>query len=97
LYRPWIEAGWAYRTLIADMSRHLPAGACLNAQVDPAMQTMLRVHLKAPEQASCRWTLKLVVRETGKSKAPSRNNVIWEGFRPRYKTQVYQLERHERE
>lgn len=95
LFRPWIEAGWAYRPLIADMSRHLPAGACLNAQVDPAMKTMLRLHRQAPVQATCPWTLKLVVRETGKSKAPLESNVIWEGFRPRYKAQVYRLERHD--
>lgn len=100
LFRPWLEAGWAYRPLIADMSRHLPAGACLNTQVDPAMKTMLRLHRKAPERATCPWTLKLVVLEAGKSRASLGNNVtsgnqtIWEGIRPRYKTQVYQLERH---
>lgn len=97
LFRPWIEAGWAYRPLIADMSRHLPAGACLKTQVDPAMKTMLRLHRKAPEQASCPWTLKLVSQKSGKAKTPSTKTVIWEGYRPRYKAQVYRLERHEHE
>jgi len=95
LFRPWIEAGWAYRPLIADMSRHLPAGACLNAQVDPAMKTMLRLHRKAPAQVACPWTLRLVVNEAGKSKASPGHKVLWQGSRPRYKSQVYRLERHD--
>lgn len=95
LFRPWIEAGWAYRPLIVDMSRHLPAGACLNTKVDPAMKTMLRLHRKAPEQAGCAWTLKLVERPNGKAKSTDENKVIWQGFRPRYKSQVYRLERHD--
>jgi hypothetical protein len=92
LFRPWIEAGWAYRPLIADMSRHLPAGACLNTSVDPAMKTMLRLHLKARERIDCPWTLKLSVQASGKPRTPVVGNVIWEGFRPRYKSQVYRLE-----
>ncbi|OYY92291.1 MAG: hypothetical protein B7Y41_16475 [Hydrogenophilales bacterium 28-61-23] len=95
LFRPWIEAGWAYRPLIADMSRHLPAGSCLNARVDPAMKTSLRLHLKAPEQANCAWTLKLVTSHAGKSEPDQGNTVIWKGYRPRAKAQVYQLERRE--
>jgi hypothetical protein len=97
LFRPWIEAGWAYRPLIADMSRHLPAGACLNTQVDPAMKTMLRLHRKSPEQNACPWTLKLITQKTGKAKTPSTNTVVWEGYRPRYKAQIYRLERHDHE
>jgi hypothetical protein len=93
LFRPWIEAGWAYRPLIADLSRHLPAGACLNvAQVDPAMQTMLRLHRRAAVQASCPWTLKLAAKETGKSRSTPEHRVLWQGARPRYKSQVYRLE-----
>jgi len=98
LFRPWIEAGWAYRPLIADMSRHLPAGACLNTQVDPAMQAMLRLHLKAPERSTCPWTLKQVPLKSDKTQqAAASNTVLWKGFRPRYKSQVYRLERDESE
>jgi hypothetical protein len=97
LFRPWVEAGWAYRPLIADMARHLPAGACLNAEVDPAMQTMLRVHLKHPLRSGCAWTLRLVELESGrpvaKRKAAAGRKLIWHGVRPRYKSEVYQLER----
>ena len=96
LFRPWIEAGWAYRPLIADMSRHLPADACLNTQVDPAMKTMLRLHRKVPVQATCQWTLKLVTKKSGKTTTLPTNTVIWEGYRPRYKAQVYRLERNDR-
>jgi len=94
LFRPWVEAGWAYRPLIADMSRHLPAGACLNTQVDPAMRTMLRLHLKAPERTDCQWTLKLFTHANGQPMPAAASNVIWEGFRPRFKAQVYRLEQH---
>lgn len=95
LFRPWIEAGWAYRPLITDMSRHLPADACLNAQVDPAMQTMLRLHRNVPQQPACLWTLKLVMHEAERAKTEPANKVVWEGYRPRYKTQIYRLERNE--
>jgi len=99
LFRPWIEAGWAYRPLIADFSRHLPAGACLNAEVDPAMRTMLRLHLQVPVRQDCTWTLRLVARETvnngyGVTQDSVENILVWEGIRPRYKAQIYQLEQH---
>lgn len=96
LFRPWIEAGWAYRPLILEMSRHLPADACLNAEVDPAMRTMLRMHLKAPVQADCAWKLTLVTRTEvgGEPQTDAQKHVLWEGFRPRQKSQIYRLEHH---
>ena len=95
LFRPWAESGWAYRPLIAEIARQLPAGACLNAEVDPAMQTMLRVHLKAPTRTDCPWTLKMVTRENAKLAMTQGDNVLWQGFRPRQKMQIYRLEHHE--
>lgn len=97
LFRPWIEAGWAYRPLIADMARHLPQGACLNTEVDIPMQVMLRYHLKAPERPDCSWTLRQVSRNPEKLVDTSEDmyvEVVWEGSRPRYKSQLYRLERH---
>ena len=88
--RPWVEAGWGYRPLIADMARHLPAKACLNTRVDPAMAVMLRYHRPTPERVDCPWTLRLVSRRTTQESAVG--TVVWEGFRPRQKTQVYRLE-----
>lgn len=90
LFRPWVEAGWGYRPLIADMARHLPAKACLNTRVDPAMAVMLRYHRPTPERVDCPWTLRLVSRRTTQESAVG--TVVWEGFRPRQKTQVYRLE-----
>jgi hypothetical protein len=95
LFKPWIEAGWAYRPLIADMSRQLPAGACLKTQVDPAMKALLRLHRKAPEKANCQWTLKLKQSNAAKPEVAPNVVVLWTGYRPRYKSQVYQLERRE--
>lgn len=83
LYRPWAEAGWAYRPLIADLRRHLPANACLNIETDPAMRTMLRYHLHPVRKPDCPW---LLTTEKHKSAAP-----VWEGARPRYKQQRYRL------
>jgi hypothetical protein len=95
LFRPWAESGWAYRPMIAKMARQLPAGACLNTDVDPAMQTMLRLHLKVPTRVDCPWTLKLVTREDAKLAKAQGDNVVWQGFRQRQKMQVYRLEHHE--
>jgi len=99
LFRPWAEAGWAYRPLIAEMSKHLPAGACLNTQVDPAMQTMLRLHLNAPKHPNCAWKLTMLSRESAANAddtqaAISTSVLLWEGFRPRNKSQIYRLEQH---
>lgn len=91
LFRPWAEAGWGYRPLMASLAGKLPAGACLTARVDPAMAAMLRFHLGAmyqpDEVAPCAYRLEAVPRQ-----APSpAGEVLWEGFRPRYKHQVYRL------
>lgn len=94
LYRPWVESGWAYRPLIANLSRHLPAGSCLNVEVDPAMQTMLRLHLKTPVQVDCTWTLKLAARDPDTGEPVADENVVWEGIRPRQKAQLYRLLNH---
>ena len=96
LFRPWVEAGWGYRPLIVDMARHLPRGACLKTQVDAPMGVMLRYHLKAPERQDCPWTLRLVNRKSdklGKATKEYPDRVVWEGYRPRYKAQVYRLEK----
>jgi len=96
LFRPWAEYNWGYRPLIADMARHLPQGACLDARVDAPMQVMLRYHLAPPAQADCAWTLRLVERRATRAEAGEAEaaQVIWEGFRPRHKSQVYRLQKH---
>lgn len=90
LYKPWIEAGYAYRPMIRDLGRHLPAHSCLKTRVDPAMAVMLRYHLQIRESESCPWTLTVGKRQS----VPQPTSLVWEGFRPRYKNQVYRLERH---
>jgi len=84
LYRPWAEAGWAYRPLIADLSRHLPAGACLKVEVDPAMRIMLRYHLHPAQRPDCPWLL---------TTANRHEIALWEGARPRNKQLRYRLYR----
>lgn len=86
LYRPWMEAGWGYRPLIADMKRHLPAGACLRADVDPAMRTMLRYHLSVPLRRDCSWRLVSAEHKPAGDAEP-----VWQGARPRLKRQGYFL------
>ncbi len=94
LFRPWIEAGWAYRPMIADMRRHLPEQACLNTRVDPAMAVMLRLHLKLPASHGCPWTLSLEKPGDDGARAGT-GKMLWEGYRPRFKNQVYRLEQRE--
>jgi 4-amino-4-deoxy-L-arabinose transferase-like glycosyltransferase len=86
LYRPWMEAGWGYQPLIADLNRHLPAGACLKIDTDPAMRTMLRYHLHPKRNADCPWLLVSADRKVATDSAP-----VWEGARPRQKQQRYRL------
>jgi len=86
LFRPWLEAGWGYQPLIADLNRHLPANACLKIDTDPAMRTMLRYHLRPKGGADCPWLLASEEREVDTDSAP-----IWEGARPRNKQQRYLL------
>ncbi|MDD5389506.1 MAG: hypothetical protein PHD37_09175 [Gallionellaceae bacterium] len=86
LFRPWLEAGWGYQPLIADLNRHLPAGACLKIETDPAMRTMLRYHLHPKRDADCSWVLVSADRKVDTDNAP-----LWEGARPRQKDQRYRL------
>lgn len=92
LFRPWIDAGWGYRPLIHDLARHLPADACLDSRVDPAMTTMLRLHGARPARADCPWVLLALDRKAGEHLADDPlPGLRWEGQRPRQKTQLYRL------
>ena len=85
LFRPWAEAGWAYRPLIADLARHLPPGSCLKIETDPAMRIMLRYHLDPVQDSACPWLL------TTENRSDDLDAPLWEGARPRYKQQRYRL------
>lgn len=86
LFRPWMEAGWGYQPLIADLKRQLPANACLNVDVDPAMRAMLRYHLRSRPAGDCPWLLASAGRAVPTDSAP-----LWEGARPRVKKYRYRL------
>ncbi len=95
LLRPWAEAGWAYRPLIGEMTRHLPADACLRADVDRDMATMLRLRLTDRYRTSgdCQyWLLQTDRKTTLVTDWPA--ELVWSGYRARAKDQVYQLYRH---
>lgn len=98
LFRPWAEAGWGYRPLVMEMARELPAGACLDTRVDPAMETMVRyylaAHLRQADQSQCPWRLNLVLRGQDDAPVAESTDIVWEGTRPRYKKQIYRLEHH---
>ena len=86
LFRPWLEAGWGYKPLIADMGRHLPVGACLKIDTDPAMRVMLRYHLHPKNDSNCPWLL-----ADADHKATTDSKPRWEGARPRQNKQRYRL------
>ena len=98
LFRPWAEAGWGYRPLMTELARQLPADACLETRVDPAMDTMVRYYLpsrfKPAGQADCPWRLSLVLLGKDDASTAKNTDIVWEGIRPRYKKQVYRLEHH---
>ncbi|MBI5329314.1 MAG: hypothetical protein HZB71_01755 [Betaproteobacteria bacterium] len=91
LFRPWIETGFAYRPLILEVARHLPAGACLATDTDPAMAVMVRYHLDNPATAGCSWTLRRVDPDA-RMEGQEGVQVLWEGRRPRLKRERYRLE-----
>jgi hypothetical protein len=100
LFRPWAETSWGYRPMLEDMARHLPVGACVDSEVDPAMAAMLRYHLgKAyqPGNSGCAYRLVATERnKAGTAETSGHGDVIWKGFRTRHKNQVYLLvRRHE--
>lgn len=89
LFRPWAEAGWGYRPLIDDMAKHLPADACLRAEVDPAMTTMLRLHLgeRYHRKGECAYWLTL----SRKPELHQPMQEVWNGYRPRDRYKHYRL------
>ncbi|HEX8979644.1 MAG TPA: hypothetical protein VF811_08035 [Parasulfuritortus sp.] len=89
LFRPWAEAGWGYRPLIDDMARHLPANACLRAEVDPAMATMLRLHLGERYHLKGECAYWLTTRSKPELHEPMRE--VWNGYRPRDRYKHYRL------
>ncbi len=91
LFRPWLEAGFAYRPMLVRLEGRLPPQACLVTDTDAAMAVMVRYHLKRPETLDCPWTLRRV--ETlEQSGGDSNVRVVWEGRRPHVKRESYRLE-----
>lgn len=96
LFRPWGEAGWAWKPVLAELDRQLPAGACLEARVEPDTQVMLRYHLgprlARPGQA-CAYLL--IQGRRGEAASPGPDyEYLWLGQRPRHKDQALRLFRH---
>ncbi len=103
LLRPWAEAGWGYRPLLAGIEAALPASACVDAEVDPAMHALLRLRLgdRLGAGADCAHLLRLeptrpratAMTEALPAESTATDTVLWSGFRPRNKTRVYTLYR----
>lgn len=89
LFRPWAEAGWGYRPIIDDLARQLPADACLRAEVDPAMATMLRLRLgkRYRTDGECAYWLTSQTLPVGQSDLQA----VWDGYRPRDRHHHYRL------
>ena len=89
LFRPWVEAGWGYGPVLANITHRLPAGACLNAETDANLRTLLRAELgpRLKSGNTCRYLL------VQGSAAPAQAQLIWKGLRPRQKDRVYYLYR----
>ena len=96
LFRPWAEAGWAWRPMLAELDRQLPPGACLQADVDAATRIMLRHHLSARlahDGQVCDW--RLIQGGHSEFEIPDADaSIVWIGQRPREKQQILRLYRH---
>ena len=60
------------------------------------MHYYLGDHLRAADAAACPWRMRLVTRSEEELPTLAGYALVWEGYRPRYKNQVYRLE-HRRE
>ncbi|NWG85961.1 MAG: hypothetical protein HXY26_00345 [Hydrogenophilaceae bacterium] len=96
LFRPWGEAGWAWRPVLAELDRQLPAGACIQSQVEADTAVMLRYHLGsrlAQPGQTCDYLL--IQGRRGEAASPGPGyEYLWLGQRPRYKDQALRLFRH---
>lgn len=94
LFRPWGEAGWAWRPVLAELDRQLPAGACMQVRVEADTAIMLRYRLPQRLGADeCNY--RLIQGQRGDSAEPGSDyEFVWLGQRPRYKDQTLRLYRH---
>ncbi len=91
LFRPWLEAGWGYGPMVTSITRHLPTGACLNAETDANLRILLRTEL-GPRLKTGNTCSYLLVQGTTQE-APAQAQLIWKGQRPRQKDRIYRLYR----
>lgn len=96
LFRPWGEAGWAWKPVLAELDRQLPAGACVQARVEADTAVALRYHLDSrlarPGQV-CDYLL--IQGRRGEAANPGPDyEYVWLGQRPRHKDQALRLFRH---
>ncbi len=93
LFRPWGEAGWAWKPVLADLDRQLPATACMQTEVAADTAVMLRYHL--PQRLGPQCDYLLVQGRHDEAAAPGSNyEFVWLGQRPREKDQTLRLYRH---
>lgn len=92
LFRPWADAGWGYRPMLAAMAERLPAKACLRARVDPDMEVMLRYHLPDHyrHDGACDYWL-IAGQPSDLQLAGEPMRLLWSGARPRYKRDIHGL------
>ncbi len=93
LFRPWVEAGWGYGPVLAGITHRLPADACLNAETDASLRTLLRAELgpRFKSGDTCRYLL--IQGSAQNASAPAQAQLIWKGQRPRHKDRLYRLYR----
>lgn len=91
LFRPWLEAGWGYGAIVTSVTRHLPAGACLNAETDTNLRILLRTELGSRLKTG--HTCHYLLVQSAAQEAPKETQLIWKGQRPRQKDRIYRLYR----
>ncbi|MBV8047273.1 MAG: hypothetical protein JO171_08980 [Paludibacterium sp.] len=99
LWLPWLDALKSYRPVVADMVRHLPAGAgCVSTSKENWIGRMSWQYFAdmtlVTDPAAC--ALRLSVRPHSVAPDPAWQ-VLWQGSRPREDSEVYVLERRVRE
>lgn len=97
LFKPWAEHSWGYRPVAEAAARHLPPHACVAIDAQGAARTMLDYHLaeRLPNAGqACAWRLVVAGRDAAALPA---HTLVWQGYRPRHREQVYRLYRRDEE
>jgi 4-amino-4-deoxy-L-arabinose transferase-like glycosyltransferase len=95
LWLPWFDAAKSYRPVVSRMMQALPAGETVCLSNEPQLQfarLTWRYYAQfefQPSSPACRW--QLIVKSQAINYSPELWESVWEGARPRERSEIYVL------